>query len=704
MSNGSITYQLKTPISFIKGVGPTRAEVLQKELSIFTVGDLIQHYPFRYVDRTQVHSIKDVRGHDAYIQVKGVITNVSLIGQQRGKRLVATLQDETGKIDLIWFKGLSYIKSYLLKGGEYLVFGKPNLFRGQTNFNHPEIELIGESSASKSARIVPVYSSTEKLKSKGLDSRGIARIIHELISNLNMEELQEFLSEEIKKRVGLVNRSHAFMNVHFPVDDESSQHARFRLKFDEFFLMQMRLLKMKVQRKKFQGFVFEKLGESFDRFYENNLKFELTGAQKRVLKEIRKDTLTGSQMNRLLQGDVGSGKTVVGLMTMLIAIGNGFQACMMAPTEILAQQHYRGVKEMLEGLGLKVAILTGSVKGKARKQLLQYLEQGELDILIGTHALIEDTVKFQNLGMVIIDEQHRFGVAQRAKLWVKNTKPPHVLVMTATPIPRTLAMTVYGDLDVSKIDELPPGRKRVVTTHRFDSKRLEVFQFMKEQIALGRQIYLVYPLIKESEKMDYKDLMDGYESIQREFQSPKYTISIVHGQMKPADKDFEMNRFVEGKTNIMVATTVIEVGVNVPNASVMIIESAERFGLSQLHQLRGRVGRGADQSFCILMTDYKLSSDAKKRIRTMTETNDGFKIAEVDLRLRGPGDIEGTQQSGLSQLKIADLIQDDAVLKLARREAAQIFEVDPELNDHPKLKLFLDRKVQDGRLSWDRIS
>jgi len=705
MQAAKATNFLDTAIEYLKGVGSQRAELLNKELGIFTVRDLLVHYPFRYVDRTKFYQIREVRPNSAEVQVKGVITQVATIGRQRGKRMVATLRDESGTMELVWFKGLQWIGKIVKRGTPLIVFGKPTLFNGKLQMTHPELEVAGSPQAEANvAGLHPVYSSTEKLKTKGLDSRGLERIITNALARLTRNELPENLSRAIREQHRLIARFEAMRIIHRPAGMAELRQAQARLKFEELFFIQLRVLKHKVNRTAAaKGFVFEKIDHCFDLFYKNNLPFELTGAQKRVLREIRKNVLSGRQMNRLLQGDVGSGKTIVALMVMLMALDNGFQACLMAPTEILAQQHFTNIRKMVKGLGIRVALLTGNVKGRQRKALLKLLQAGELHLLIGTHALIENAVAYHNLGCVIIDEQHRFGVAQRARLWMKNEHPPHVLVMTATPIPRTLAMTVYGDLDVSVIDELPPGRKPVQTIHRYDQSRLKVFRFLKEQIEAGRQVYIVYPLIQESEKMDYKDLMDGYESIQRAF--PEYETSIVHGQMKPDDKDFEMQRFVEGKTQLMVATTVIEVGVDVPNASVMVIESAERFGLSQLHQLRGRVGRGADQSYCLLMTGHKLSNEARQRLSTMTGTNDGFKIAEVDLKLRGPGDIEGTQQSGLLDLRIANVIADEHVLKQARQTARQVLQADPTLSaqDNLPLRLHLQQLLK-GRPDWSRVS
>jgi len=696
---------LQTPVEFLKGVGPERATVLQKEAGVYTFADLLYYFPFRHVDRSKIQHIRDIQSDEAYIQVKGVLSNLKETGEKRKARLTATLNDGSGSIELIWFQGIKWVKDKLLPGQEYLVFGKPSVFNNKYNLPHPEIELLSEAKILAGEPLQPFYSSGEKLKNKGLHSKGIARIISNLISRAK-GNIPENLPAAVIGNYKLMSREEALINMHFPADTLKLSHARFRFKFEELFFNQLpMLMNRQHRRQKVPGHVFARIADHFNSFYHHHLPFELTEAQKRVIREIRQDTASGRQMNRLLQGDVGSGKTVVALMTMLIALDNGFQACMMAPTEILANQHFETLKKMLNDMPVKVDLLTGSTRAKQRKDIHANLMSGTLNILAGTHALIEDTVQFNNLGLVIIDEQHRFGVAQRAKLWEKSEIPPHVLVMTATPIPRTLAMTLYGDLEYSAIDELPPGRKPVKTVHYFDSHRLRVFGFMKEQISAGRQIYVVYPLINESETLDLKDLMDGYESIVRAFPPPEYAISIVHGQMKSADKDFEMQRFVKGETQIMVATTVIEVGVDVPNASVMVIENAERFGLSQLHQLRGRVGRGADQSFCILMSSYKLTSDGKKRLETMVRTSDGFEIAAVDLELRGPGELQGTRQSGALEFKVADLAKDNKILQLARQAAEHIVDKDPELNDQANLPLKLHlRQMRNLQENWGKIS
>lgn len=863
----SIPNKLETPIEYLKGVGPQRADILKKELNIFTFGDLLQHYPFRYVDRSKIDQIRDIKPDTQYFQLKGKITNIEILGSGRGRRMGALICDGTGTVELIWFQGINWVQKFIRENVEYIVYGKPNFFKGKISIAHPELEAA-TTEEQITGFLQPVYNSTEKMKSKGLHSKGLMKLQRVLHSLIEKNDLKENVPDSILLKLKLLNRFDAIQNIHFPKDNSYLLKAQLRLKFEELFFIQLELLKIKTDRKHFvNGFILKNLEKYFNSFYKDKLPFPLTNAQKKVLKEIREDVLSGKQMNRLLQGDVGSGKTVVALMTMLMALDNNFQSCMMVPTEILAQQHYKSINDLLNGMEIKIALLTGSTKSAERKKILEQLAAGEIQILLGTHSLIEQTVQFQNLGLVIIDEQHRFGVEQRAKLWGKaqpltssqregekkfgpdlserigekskyqiarvssynlikklqierkkftteaeeilwqylrgknfdkykfrrqhiidefivdfvclskklivevdgkyhqkpemieadkfrteflnnlgytvirftneeiisntenilekikdklsrqtsisgDTSPiwreafvPHILVMTATPIPRTLAMTLYGDLDISIIDEMPPGRKPITTVHRTDSSRLKVFGFFKEQINKGRQIYIVYPLIEESENFDYKDLMDGYESIVRAFPLPEFKVSIVHGQMKPEAKDYEMNRFVRGETNIMVATNVIEVGVNVPNASVMVIESAERFGLSQLHQLRGRVGRGAEQSYCILMTGNKLSNDARQRMQTMVATNDGFEIAEVDLKLRGPGDLQGTQQSGILNLKIADIARDEKILKVARNEANDLLKADPEMKLPVNLilKNFLDVRNR-MRKKWGRIS
>ncbi len=695
----------ETKIEYLKGVGPQRAEILKKELNIFTFEDLLYFYPFRYVDRSKFQKVKEVESDSVYVQIKGYIKNVKLIGKHRATRMTAVLEDETGRIDLVWFKGIKWLKDKFKPDIEYIVFGKPSYFNDKLNIAHPEIETVSEEQQPISSALQPFYSSTETLKSRGLDSRGIGKLTKTLVISAQ-GNIPESLSEEIIRPLKLISREEAIINIHFPQNQQILDKAILRLKFEELFFIQLRLLKLKIIRnQKIKGHVFSVVGDYLNNFYKQKLPFELTNAQKRVIKEIRADIGSGKQMNRLLQGDVGSGKTLVALMSMLIALDNNYQACLMAPTEILANQHLNTITRMLDGLNINIRLLTGSTKTALRKEINEELMSGEQQILIGTHALIEETVQFKNLGLVVIDEQHRFGVEQRASMWKKNVIPPHVLVMTATPIPRTLAMTLYGDLDVSVIDEMPPGRKPVKTIHQYDSKRLKLFGFMKEQIMLGRQIYVVYPLINESETLDLKHLMDGYESIVRDFPLPDYRISVVHGQQKLADREFDMKRFIKGETQIMVATTVIEVGVDIPNASVMVIESAQRFGLSQLHQLRGRVGRGADQSYCILMTDYKLSSDAKQRIETMVRTTDGFEIAEVDLRLRGPGDLEGTQQSGVLDMKLSNLARDEKILTYARKVASDLLDEDPNLEKEKNKPILTHmRSISKNKTEWGNIS
>jgi ATP-dependent DNA helicase RecG len=698
-------YKLQTSITYLKGVGPSRADLLKKELGIRAIGDLLNFFPNRYIDRTQFFKINQLQQNSSEIQILGKITSLKTVQQKKGSRLVGTFVDETGTIELIWFRGVKWIKESIKINTPYVIFGKTNWFNGSFSMPHPELELLSEYKRNLRTVMQPVYPSTEMLANRGVSNRVIQKIMQSLLEEIGTN-FRETLSDEIISEHSLLSKKEAVFNIHFPKSQELLTKSQYRLKFEELFFIQLQLIRKKLIRKsKIRGYKFPKVGEYFNSFYNNNLPFELTNAQKRVLKEIRKDVGSNAHMNRLLQGDVGSGKTIVALLAMLIALDNGFQATIMAPTEILATQHYNSIKEQLEGIDVNVQLLTGSVKTKDRRIIHEALENGELNILIGTHALIEDKVKFKNLGLAIIDEQQRFGVEQRSKLWRKNELPPHILVMTATPIPRTLAMSVYGDLDISIIDELPPGRKEIATAHRYDSNRLNVFKFMKEEIEKGRQVYIVYPLIQESEKMDYKDLMDGYESISREFPVPKYQVSIVHGKMKAADKEFEMNRFQKGETQIMVATTVIEVGVNIPNASVMVIESAERFGLSQLHQLRGRVGRGADQSYCVLMTSFKLSSDAKVRLETMVKTSDGFEIADVDLKLRGPGNIMGKQQSGVLNLKIADIVNDSHILTKARATAFEVLKNDPSLQSTENKPInFAYKNLHKNGEIWSNIS
>ena len=662
-------------IKYLQGVGPQRATLLNKELDIHSLHDLLYYFPYKYVDRSRLYYIHEIDGNMPYIQLKGQILSFETVGEGRQRRLVAHFSDGTGVVDLVWFQGIKYLMGKYKAHEEYIVFGKPTVFNGRINIAHPDIDPAKDLTLSTMG-LQPYYNTTEKMKRAGLNSHALEKLMGNAFALLQ-GPLFETLSPKVVEENHLMPLDEAIRTIHFPQNPEKLRRAQYRLKFEELFYVQLNILRYtKDRQRKYRGLIFERVGEIFNTFYSQNLPFQLTGAQKRVIKEIRKDMGSGRQMNRLLQGDVGSGKTLVALMSMLIALDNGFQACMMAPTEILAAQHYETIKQFLFGMNVRVELLMGSVKGKKREEILKGLLTGEVQILIGTHAVLEDTVGFSSLGMVVIDEQHRFGVAQRAKLWSKNARPPHVLVMTATPIPRTLAMTLYGDLDVSVIDELPPGRKPIQTIHQFDNRRASLYAGIRKQINEGRQIYIVYPLIKESEKIDIKNLEEGYGHICAEF--PDCQVSKVHGQMKPAEKDAEMQRFINGETQIMVATTVIEVGVNVPNASVMVIENAERFGLSQLHQLRGRVGRGADQSYCILVTSYKLSEDTRKRLEIMVQTNDGFEIAEADLKLRGPGDLEGTQQSGVAfDLKIADIARDGQLLQHVREIATEIIEKDP---------------------------
>ena len=695
---------LHTSIDYLKGVGPKRGEVLKSELGIYTYSHLLNYFPFRYIDRSRLIKINQISPDLGNVQLSILIRNMEEVGPPRKKRLVANAYDETGEIVLVWFKGVKWIKSSIQVGKSYVLYGKPTMYNSTWNFNHPDLELE-QKNKDKIGVLQPVYHSGEKLSKFGLHSKGIENLQRNLIPQV-LDVLLPTLSSQIEKKNGFLSIKESYKNIHFPKNPSILKKALLRLKYEELFFLQLGMTRQKLTtRRKVVGYRFEKVGQFFNEFYAQHLTFELTSAQKRVLKEFRRDLGSGSHMNRLLQGDVGSGKTMVAILTILLAIDNGFQACLMAPTEILATQHFNTISNLLSKLGIEVALLTGSVKKKDRVQIHDDLENGKLGLLIGTHALLEDKVKFSNLGLAVIDEQHRFGVAQRAKLWKKNHHPPHILVMTATPIPRTLAMTFYGDLDVSVIDELPPGRKPVKTVHRFDSSRLRVFQFIEDEIKQGRQVYIVYPLIEESEKMDYKDLMDGYESIVRRFPLPDYSVSIVHGKMKPQDKDYEMQQFVVGKTQIMVATTVIEVGVDVPNASLMVIESAERFGLSQLHQLRGRVGRGADQSYCILMSSYKLSEDGKTRLETMVRTNDGFEIAEQDLRLRGPGDIMGTQQSGVLDFKLADLAKDAQLVQLSKNDVDDLLKIDPDLvlKENQTIRKELVRQMK-LKPNWSNIS
>lgn len=671
---------LQTPIEYLKGVGPYRAALLKSELGLHTYQDLLHFFPNRYLDRTKYYLISELRAENAEVQVIGSVVRLEEVKQKHGSRLVALFQDAKGStMELVWFRGHKWIRENIKKNTSYVIFGKLNWFKGRISMPHPEMELLSDHQKNIKAGLHAIYPSTEKLSKARVSNKLFSGLIEELIKSY-AKHITESLSDNIIEDLNLISKKAALWYIHFPKDQEALVRAQQRLKFEELFYIQLQLVRKKVLRQaKVKGYPFENIGQNFLGFYENHLPFELTNAQKRVVREIRKDLASNAQMNRLLQGDVGSGKTIVAFLSMLVALDNDFQACLMAPTEILATQHYHGLKKFCDTIGVTINILTGSSTTKERREIHATLESGELQILVGTHALLEDKVKFANLGFAIIDEQHRFGVEQRSKLWHKNELPPHILVMTATPIPRTLAMNLYGDLDISVIDELPPGRKSIETLHKFDSNRLAIQGLIRTEIAKGRQVYIVYPLIEESEVLEYKNLMEGYESLSRDFPMPEYQISVVHGQMSAADKEYEMQRFASGKTNIMVATTVIEVGVDVPNASVMIIESAERFGLSQLHQLRGRVGRGAEQSYCVLVTGYKLSDDSKVRMKTMVATNDGFEIAEVDLKLRGPGDLMGTQQSGVLNLQIADIVKDGVILQEARKQALLLMKTDPEL-------------------------
>ena len=699
------SHTLSTSIEYLKGVGPQRGELLKKELGIFTYADLLQHYPFRYIDRTRFYKISELNADLPAVQIIGRVMSKAVLGEKRTKRMVLEFKDDTGLMELVWFQSIKWFEKNIQTGAVYLIFGKPSVFNGRISISHPEIEPY-DPKAKKQGNLTlqPVYSSTEKLKLFNLDTKGIQRLQASLLEN-HLRDITENIPNYLLEKHQLMDKKEAIWNIHFPENTEELAKAQKRLKFEELFFIQLKILRNKLLRsRKFKGVIFEQVGEKFNTFYNEKLPFELTGAQKRVMKEIRQDTQRGVQMNRLLQGDVGSGKTVIALMSMLLAIDNGYQACLMAPTEILAKQHEQSLRSLIDDDFVKIQLLTGSTPKKKRKEIHEQLLSGELNILIGTHALIEDAVQFHRLGLAVIDEQHRFGVQQRAKLWKKSVVPPHVLVMTATPIPRTLAMTLYGDLEVSVIDELPAGRKPIKTVHMYESQRLRMFGFIKEEIAKGRQVYIVYPLIKESEKLDLLYLEAGIEAISLEFPLPEYKISIVHGKLSPAEKEFEMQRFVKGSTQIMVATTVIEVGVNVPNASVMVIENAERFGLAQLHQLRGRVGRGAEQSYCILMSGNKLSNDAKLRLQTMVETNDGFRISEIDLQLRGPGDIEGTQQSGVLDLKLADLAHDQQLLQTARQSVIAIYEEDPDLLKTENALLRTYFEMRNPGISWDKIS
>lgn len=691
-------------IKYLPGVGPQRASLLAKELNIVSFKDLLYYFPYKYVDRSRIYTIREIDGNMPYIQLRGKFLSFETFGEGRQRRLVGHFSDGTGVMDAVWFQGLKFVMGKIKAGVEYIIFGKPTVFGGRINVAHPDVDEADELTVGNMG-LQPYYNTTEKMKRMLVNSHAVEKLMRNLFHAIQREPFEETLSPWMVELFHLMSLAEALYNIHFPQNPELLRKAQYRLKFEELFYVQLNILRYtKERRNKFRGLPFEHVGEIFNTFYSQNLPFQLTGAQKRVIKEMRRDMGSGRQMNRLLQGDVGSGKTLVALMTMLIALDNGYQACMMAPTEILANQHYETICRFLAGMNVRVELLTGNVKGKRRETILKDLLTGDVKILIGTHAVIEDTVNFSSLGLVVIDEQHRFGVAQRAKLWSKNIYPPHVLVMTATPIPRTLAMTLYGDLDVSVIDELPPGRKPIQTVHQFDNRRASLYAFIRKQIEAGRQVYIVYPLIQESEKMDIKNLEDGYTNICEEF--PEYRVSKVHGKMKPAEKDAEMQRFLAKQTQIMVATTVIEVGVNVPNASVMVIENAERFGLSQLHQLRGRVGRGADQSYCILVTGYKLSEETRKRISIMVETNDGFEIAEADLKLRGPGDLEGTQQSGVAfDLKIADIARDGQLLQYVRDIAERLLDEDPQC-ENPKNQVVWQqlKELRKKNVNWAVIS
>lgn len=696
---------LQNPIEYLKGVGPLRADLLKKELGIFTYEDLLNHFPFRHIDRTSVSAIAALKQEADFAQVAGVVLQVEILGQRAGKRLVAQFKDKTGIMELTWFKGINWIQKTIIPGQSYLVYGRLGFFNGRPQFVHPEVERIDAAQPIEKNYLEPVYSTTEKLKARGLGGRQLAKLTQALITQLSPAILPEIFSLSLAKELGLMGRLEAYQQIHFPFNAEKANQALKRLKFEEFFIAQLRIQLVRAQRHhQSAGVVFEKVGDAFNRYYSTCLPFELTGAQKRVLKEIRTDTAKGRQMNRLLQGDVGSGKTIVALLAMLLAVDNGYQACIMAPTEILAQQHFASIQASLSSIGLSVALLTGSTKTAERKKLLAALEEGTLSLLVGTHALIEETVQFKKLGLVVIDEQHRFGVAQRARLWKKATVPPHILVMTATPIPRTLAMTAYGDLDYSVIDELPPGRKPIQTVHRYEKDRSRVMEFIRTEITKGRQIYIIYPLIEESAKLDYENLMKGYEEVKAFFPEPNYWISMVHGRQPAAQKETNMQRFVSGDTQIMVATTVIEVGVNVPNATVMLIESAEKFGLSQLHQLRGRVGRGAEKSYCVLLTPPGIGKEANERMKIMVQTSSGFEIAEKDLQLRGPGEIEGTRQSGALNFKLASVLHDRPLLEYAREQAAHILDLDPTLvkPENQLLRAYLQQ--QKGPINWSKIS
>lgn len=696
---------MNNPIEYIQGVTALKADLLKKELGIFRFQDLLEHYPLRHLDKTRLDKIGQLNASNEYAQVAGKVTDINIMGEKRSKRLVVTIEDDTGELELVWFQGINWVQKMIFPGQPYLVFGKLSFFLGKPQMAHPEIEAYSPQKNATKPFLEPVYPSTEKLKARGLNGRVLAKLTAALFQLIAEKDLPENLPAPLISQYKFISRYQAYRQIHFPASEQHYQHAVRRLKFEELFFAQLRMgLIRSARHRNSRGLLFGQVGDLFNNFYNEYLPFPLTGAQKRVLREIRKDAGSGRQMNRLLQGDVGSGKTIVALMLMLIAADNGFQSVMMAPTEILAQQHFNSIRLVLKDMPVCVKLLTGSSKARERKEILKLCGDGSLQILIGTHAVIEDHVVFKNLGFAVIDEQHKFGVAQRARLWKKNSIPPHILVMTATPIPRTLALTAYGDLDYSVIDELPPGRQPVVTLQRSESTRHKVMDFVKEEIAKGRQAYIVYPLIEESSKVDYENLMKGYEEVKSFFPEPKYWISMVHGRQDAEQKETNMQRFVKGETQIMVSTTVIEVGVNVPNASVMVIESAEKFGLSQLHQLRGRVGRGAEKSFCILLTGPRISNDARERLKIMTETNDGFRIAEKDLEIRGPGDVEGTRQSGILNFKLADIVHDRVMLEAARTAAGGILESDPDMKEEDNMPVRSWLQQQKGKTAWSKIS
>ena len=693
------------PVEYLKGVGPQRADLLKKELAIFTFNDLLHHFPYRHLDKTKISKIIELNASMEYAQVQGRLMHYEIIGERSAKRLIAYVKDDTGVMELTWFKGLSWIEKLLKDNERYIAFGRLSFFMGKPQIVHPELELVKPEANGTKNVLEPIYPATEKLKAKGLNGRQIGKLTESLFNLLSEKDIPENLPDALLKKFQLLPRFEAYKQIHFPSSQETYEQALRRLKFEELFITQLRFALIRSERhRKSKGVVFEKVGELFNTFYKNHLPFELTHAQKKVLKEIRMDTASGHQMNRLLQGDVGSGKTIVALLAMLIAIDNGYQTCIMAPTEILAQQHFTTISQLMNDMPFALHLLTGSTPSSDRKYILKALSDGNLSMIIGTHALIEEVVQFKNLGFVVIDEQHRFGVAQRARLWSKAKIPPHILVMTATPIPRTLAMTAYGDLDYSIMDELPPGRQPVTTVHRYDTKRAQVMDFIRSEIDAGRQAYIIFPLIEESAKLDFENLMSGYENVKAFFPEPKYWISMVHGRQPAEQKETNMQRFVHGNTQIMVSTTVIEVGVNVPNATVMVIESAEKFGLSQLHQLRGRVGRGAEKSYCILMTGSKLSIEARERIKIMTSTNNGFEIAEKDLQLRGPGEIEGTKQSGALNFRLADIVKDKPILEAAKKTAEEILVNDPELASVENLQLKEYLWLLQGKTPWSKIS